>query len=150
MYNAALVMQAQLQAIGMSVRLEVQDWPATIATRDNQHDAWNYHFTGWGTNMSLGYLAVFKFLAQPRPIYNFADPTDTVADFDAAYDDMLNLPTLEERAEAFARAQEAVMEHGMALPFGWLTKNQATRANVQNFVPFRIPRMYNVWMEEAS
>ena len=36
MYNAALVMQAQLQAIGMNVRLEVQDWPATIATRDNQ------------------------------------------------------------------------------------------------------------------
>jgi peptide/nickel transport system substrate-binding protein len=149
MYNAALVMQAQLQAIGMNVRLEVQDWPATIATRDNQHDAWNYHFTGWGTNMSLGYLAVFKFLAQPRPIYNFADPTDTVADFDAAYQDMLNLPTVEERAEAFARAQQAVMEHGMALPFGWLTKNQATRANVHNFVPFRIPRMYNVWIEAS-
>ena len=63
---------------------------------------------------------------------------------------MLNLTTFEERAEAFARAQHAVMEHGMALPFGWLTKNQATRANVHNFVPFRIPRMYNVWMDEAS
>ena len=60
MYNAALVMQAQLQAIGMNVRLEVQDWPATIATRDNQPDAWNYHFTGWGTNTSLGYLAVLQ------------------------------------------------------------------------------------------
>ena len=80
MYNAALVMQAQLQAIGMNVRLEVQDWPATIATRDNQADAWNYHFTGWGTNSSLGYLAVFKFLAKPKPIYNFANPEDTVAD----------------------------------------------------------------------
>jgi peptide/nickel transport system substrate-binding protein len=149
MYNAALVMQAQLQAIGMNVRLEVQDWPATIATRDNQPDAWNYHFTGWGTNTSLGYLAVFKFLAKPRPIYNFANPEDTVADFDEAYHDMLNLTTFEERAEAFARAQYAVMEHGIALPFGWLTKNQATRANVHNFVPFRIPRMYNVWMETS-
>ena len=28
MYNAALVMQEQLKAIGMNVRLEVQDWPA--------------------------------------------------------------------------------------------------------------------------
>ena len=150
MYNAALVMQAQLQAIGMNVRLEVQDWPATIATRDNQPDAWNYHFTGWGTNTSLGYLAVFKFLAKPTPIYNFANPEDTVAEFDEAYNDMLNLTTFEERAEAFGRAQQAVMEHGIALPFGWLTKNQATRANVHNFVPFRIPRMYNVWMDEAS
>jgi peptide/nickel transport system substrate-binding protein len=150
MYNAALVMQAQLQAIGMNVRLEVQDWPATIATRDNQHDAWNYHFTGWGTNTSLGYLAVFKFLARPSPIYNFGNPDDTDEVFDAAYHDMLNLPTVEERAEAFARAQYRVMENGIALPFGWLTKNQATRSNVHNFVPFRIPRMYNVWMEDAS
>jgi peptide/nickel transport system substrate-binding protein len=150
MYNAALVMQAQLQAIGMNVRLEVEDWPATIATRDKQPDAWNYHFTGWGTNTSLGYLAVFKFLAKPRPIYNFAHPDDTDPVFDAAYHDMLNLPTFEERAKAFARAQYEVMANGLALPFGWLTKNQATRSNVHNFVPFRIPRMYNVWMEKPS
>ncbi|HEX6141333.1 MAG TPA: ABC transporter substrate-binding protein [Geminicoccaceae bacterium] len=150
MYNAALVMQAQLQDIGMNVRVEVQDWPATIATRDNQHDAWNYHFTGWGTNTSLGYLAVFKFLSAPRPIYNFKNPEDVNEEFQAAYDEMLSLPTVEERYAAFARAQEAVMEHGLALPFGWLTKNQAVRSNVHNFVPFRIPRMYNVWMDEAS
>ena len=148
MYNAALVMAEQLKAIGMNVRLEVQDWPATIATRDKNHDAWNYHFTGWGTNAALGYLAVFKFLAKPKPIYNFKNPNDTDPVFDAAYDDMISKPTLEERLEAFARAQYRVMEHGLALPFGWLTKNQAVRANVKNFVPFRIPRMYNVWMEK--
>lgn len=149
MYNAALVMAEQLKDIGMNVRLEVQDWPATIATRDKQKDAWNYHFTGWGTNSSLGYLAVFKFLAKPRPIYT-TDLGKTDEVFDKAYSDMLSLPTFEERAEAFARAQYRVMEHGISLPFGWLTKNQAVRANVHNFVPFRIPRMYNVWMEEGS
>lgn len=148
MYNAALVMSEQLKDIGMNVRLVVQDWPATIATRDKQPDGWNYHFTGWGTNTSLGYLAVFKFLAKPRPIYNFANPEDTDTVFDAAYDDMLNKPTFEERAEAFARVQYRVMENGLALPFGWLTKNQATRSNVHNFVPFRIPRMYNVSMTQ--
>jgi peptide/nickel transport system substrate-binding protein len=148
MYNAALVMAEQLQDIGMNVRVEVQDWPATLATRDNNPDAWNYHFTGWGTNTSLGYLAVFKFLTMPKPIYALSNPeanTDPV--FNAAYDDMISLPTFEERKEAFARVQQRVMEHGMALPFGWLTKNQAVRSNVNNFVPFRIPRMYNVWME---
>lgn len=146
MYNAALVMGEQLKAVGMNVRLSVQDWPATIAIRDKEPDAWNYHFTGWGTNSSLGYLAVFKFLAKPRPIYNFKNPEDTDPVFDAAYDDMLNKPTFEERAGAFARVQEEVLKNGLALPFGWLTKNQATRSNVENFVPFRIPRMYNVSM----
>lgn len=150
MYNAALVMAEQLKDIGMNVRLEVQDWPATIATRNNQWDAWNYHFTGWGTNSSLGYLAVFKFLAKPRPIYVPAEGGQTDEVFDAAYADMLGLPTFEERAEAFGRVQYRVMEHGLSLPFGWLTKNQAVRANVHNFVPFRIPRMYNVWMDAES
>ncbi len=147
MYNAALVMGEQLKAIGMNVRLSVQDWPATIATRDKQHDAWNYHFTGWGTNTSLGYLAVFKFLAMPNPIYNFKNPADSSPAFNKAYHDMLNKPTFDERAAAFAEVQRIVLEEGISLPFGWLTKNQAARANVNNFVPFRIPRMYNVSME---
>jgi peptide/nickel transport system substrate-binding protein len=121
-----------------------------LATRNNQHDAWNYHFTGWGTNTSLGYLAVFKFLAAPRPIYNFAHPENSDPVFDAAYTAMVNSPTFEERAEAFANVQYRVMEYGLALPFGWLTKNQAVRDNVHNFVPFRIPRIYNVWMEPSS
>jgi peptide/nickel transport system substrate-binding protein len=32
-----------------------------------------------------------------------------------------------------------------AIPFGSLTKVQGARANVKGFVPFRIPRMSNVW-----
>lgn len=150
MYTAALVMSEQLKAIGMNVRLEVQDWPATIATRDKNPDAWNYHFTGWGTNSALGYLAVFKFLAKPAPIYNMKDPTATDPVFDAAYADMVGKPTFEERAAAFANVQYRVMEYGIGLPFGWMNKTQATRSNVKNFVPFRIPRMYNVYMEKAS
>ncbi len=151
MYNAALVMSEQLQDIGMNVRVEVQDWPATIATRNKNPDAWNYHFTGWGTNTSLGYLAVFKFLAPPQPIYAMSDPEKNMDEaFNTAYTEMMNGANFEVRKEAFAEAQRVVMEDGLALPFGWLTKNQAARSNVHNFVPFRIPRMYNVWMGSTS
>jgi peptide/nickel transport system substrate-binding protein len=152
MYNAALVMAEQLKAIGMKVRLEVTDWPTTINRRDSEIDTWNYHFTGWGTNSALGAIAVLKFLAPPNPIYfpirhseQFKDKQDPV--FAQLWNDMTTKPTFEERKAAFGRAQYRVMEHGMALPFGWLTKYQAVRSNVQNFVPFRIPRIYNVWIE---
>ncbi len=41
--------------------------------------------------------------------------------------------------------QKYVLDQVYALPFGSLTKVQAVRANVEGFVPFRIPRVYNVW-----
>jgi peptide/nickel transport system substrate-binding protein len=63
----------------------------------------------------------------------------------AAWNDMNNLPDPAGRQQAFVRAQQIVLEKVMEVPFGSLTKVQATRANVQGFKPFRIPRMSNVW-----
>jgi peptide/nickel transport system substrate-binding protein len=40
-----------------------------------------------------------------------------------------------------------VLQRVYALPFGSLTKVQAVRSNVQGFVPFRIPRFSNVWVQ---
>ena len=57
--------------------------------------------------------------------------------------------TLEEpgaRQAAFARMQTIVLERVYALPFGAFTKTQGVRANVKGFVPFRIPRVANVWL----
>ena len=48
---------------------------------------------------------------------------------------------------AFANMQRMVLERAYALPFGSLTKVQAVRSNVQGFVPFRIPRFSNVWVQ---
>jgi peptide/nickel transport system substrate-binding protein len=33
------------------------------------------------------------------------------------------------------------------LKLGDLTKVQAARANVKGFIPYRIPRLWNVWFE---
>ena len=46
--------------------------------------------------------------------------------------------------------QKYVLEQVYAVPFGSLTKVQAVRSNVKGFVPFRIPRMSNVWFAELS
>jgi peptide/nickel transport system substrate-binding protein len=44
--------------------------------------------------------------------------------------------------------QKLVLERVYAIPFGSLTKVQAVRSNVSGFVPFRIPRMANVWLQQ--
>jgi peptide/nickel transport system substrate-binding protein len=144
MYNSALVMQQQLQAVGINAQLKVVDWPTSVQMSLKPDAGWNFFYTGWGTQPALGALDTMQFLAPPAQSYL---PKDGKPDPDmaAAWTDMNTLPTAEARQDAFARMQKLTLERVYAVPFGSLTKVQATRANVQGFKPFRIPRMSNVW-----
>ena len=54
MYNAALVMGEQLKAIGMTVKIEVSDWPTVRKKQQDKSYAWNIYFTGFGTGPAVG------------------------------------------------------------------------------------------------
>ena len=69
MYNSALVMQQQLQAVGINAQMKVVDWPTSVQMMRNTTEGWNFHFTGWGTQPALGPLAVMQFLVQPNATY---------------------------------------------------------------------------------
>ena len=49
--------------------------------------------------------------------------------------------------ETFGKFQERVYEQVLFLKFGDLMRKQASRANVKGFMPYRIPRLWNVWIE---
>ena len=57
MYNSALVMQQQLQAVGINAQMKVVDWPTSVQMALNTTTGWNFFFTGWGTQPALGALA---------------------------------------------------------------------------------------------
>ena len=97
-----------------------------------------------GAKAIMDGLATMAFMAPPLAYYMPKEGKDD-PDLLAAWRDMNSKPTKEERKAAFARAQEAILTKALAFPFGSLTKVQASRANVEGFVPFRIPRMSNVW-----
>lgn len=145
MYNSALVMQQQLQAVGINAQMKVTDWPTSVQMFRNTTEGWNFHFTGWGTQPALGALATMQFLVSPGASYKPPGDKDD-PDVLAAWNDMNTLPTPAERQAAFARMQKLVLERVYAVPFGSFTKVQGVRSNVKGFVPFRIPRMANVWM----
>jgi peptide/nickel transport system substrate-binding protein len=147
MYNAALVMAEQLKAIGVNASLKVVDWPTSIALRRKPDSGWNYFFTGWGTEPSLGPVPTMQVLVPPAPVYS-PKPGEEDPELAADFADMLNLPTSAGRQAAFAKMQKRTLEQAYVLPFGALTKVQAVRANVKGFSPFRIPRMSNVWFQE--
>ncbi|MFL5254671.1 MAG: ABC transporter substrate-binding protein [Rhodopila sp.] len=146
MYNSALIVQQQLQAVGINAQMKVVDWPASVQMMQNTTEGWNLHFTAWGTQPALGALAAMQFLVQPNATYkplNGEDDPDVLA----AWNDMNTLPTPEGRQKAYVVMQKLVLERVYAIPLGSVTKIQAVRANVGGFVPFRIPRMANVWLE---
>ncbi len=146
MYTAALVMSEQLKAVGINAELLVMDWPASVNKQQNSGDGWNFFFTGYGTNTSLGGVEPLRFHAHP---FNTYKPKDNKPDeeFMKAWNDMLNSKSIEDRRAAFGRGQARILDQVLALPFGSLTKVQAVRANVEGFKPFRIPRMSNVWIK---
>jgi len=144
MYNSALVMQQALQSIGINAQLKVTDWPTSVNMALKPDTGWNFFYTGWGTQPALGPIDTIAFLAPPSSLYMPKDGKDD-PDLVAAWSDMNTLPSEEGRKEAFARAQKLVLERVYCVPFGSLTKVQATRVNVQGFKPFRIPRVSNVW-----
>jgi peptide/nickel transport system substrate-binding protein len=144
MYNSALVMQQQLQAVGINAQMKVVDWPTSVQMQQNTTEGWNFFFTGWGTQPALGALATMQSLVQPNATYKPMGGKDD-PDLLTAWNDMNTMPTVEGRQEAFARMQKLVLERVYAVPFGSFTKVQAIRSDVNGFVPFRIPRMSNVW-----
>ncbi|MBS0643439.1 MAG: ABC transporter substrate-binding protein [Acetobacteraceae bacterium] len=145
MYNSALVMQQQLQAVGINAQMKVVDWPTSVQMMQNTTEGWNFHFTGWGTQPALGALATMQFLIMPNATYKPKGGKDD-PDMLAAWNDMNTLPTPEGRQQAFVRMQKLIFDRVYAVPFGSFTKIQAVRSNVNGFTPFRIPRMANVWM----
>lgn len=147
MYNSALVMQQELQAVGINAQLKVTDWPTSVQLSQHSDSGWNFFYTGWGTQPALGALATMQFFAPPNAVYRPAEGKDD-AELVRLWNDMNRLPTPEGRQRAFAAMQKYVLEQVYAIPFGSFTKVQGVRSNVKGFVPFRIPRMADVWFQQ--
>ena len=149
MYTAALVMSEQLKAVGMNAELLVLDWPASVQKQQNKADpsGWNFFFTGYGTNTSLGGAGGD---ALPRTAVQHLP-----AQGRRARRGVREVLRRDHQRQDAGRAQGGVRAGaGSAcstrcwrVPFGTLTKVQAVRANVEGFRPFRIPRMSNVWLK---
>lgn len=141
MYKAAQIVSEQLKAIGLKVRVDVFDWATALKHRRNK-DAWNLWFTGQGTGPSVGPFSALKDVVSPQKNQFVADET-----LDKLFAELVAGATIEERKATFGKFQDRVYEQVLFLKFGDLVRKQAARANVKGFVPYRIPRMWNVWVE---
>ncbi len=139
MYDASIVVSEQLKAIGINAVLDVSDWPTAVDKRKKK-ETWNLFFTGFGTGTAVGARAAVMNYLQPRNMcFSPGDPV-----LEASYQRMGTEITLEARKKAFAEVQARIYEQVYGLKFGDYYKWTATRSNVKGFVPYRIPRLWNV------
>jgi peptide/nickel transport system substrate-binding protein len=146
LYNSALVTAQQLKGVGINAELLVLDWPTALQKSMKGTPDWNFFFTGWITYVAVGGMQTLRPMAEPNPVYTPPDGKTDPA-FMRAFEDVSNGATLEIRQGAFARAQQIALDDVMVIPTGVMPKVQGVRANVQHYVPFYNPRMYNVWVK---
>jgi peptide/nickel transport system substrate-binding protein len=142
MYDAAVVMVEQMKQIGFKVRMDPVDLPTGAARQRKADGGWHVSFTGLGTGPSVGPFGALVLMVGANSLNHAPDPV-----FDKLYAEMQTGATLDARRATFAKAQERLYEQVKMLKMGDLTKVQAARSNVKGFIPYRIPRLWNVWLE---
>ncbi len=140
--RAAVVIAEQLQNVGINAVINQVDWPTALNIR-LQDEGWN----GWTLQMGIepvqGPVAMIATLASPaRP--HFAVPD---AELDALYQELISGMTVAERQETHKRIQARLYEIFASIKIGDSGLMQAGRANVKGFVPYRFPRVHDVWIE---
>jgi peptide/nickel transport system substrate-binding protein len=129
----------QLRAVGMQVKLNVMDWPTAMSTH-NKADAWNL----WPVMM--GFLPAdpyteFGFFTGPSPMQLKPD-----AGLEEAQVKLANALSREEQIAAVKQFQMRMYEQVICIKCGDVGIVQATRANIVNYAPYRIPRMWDCWL----
>jgi peptide/nickel transport system substrate-binding protein len=145
MYTEALVMAEQLKAVGINAKLNVTDWPGSGAIRRNRPDQWNIYFTGWTTGPSIGPRDAINDVSPVGNLQNLSEPDLVLS---AAWTDMATRLDQAGRLEAFRRAQARIYEQAYVYKLSDVSRFQATQAHVKNYVPYRIVRFYNVWLDK--
>jgi len=133
------VAQEQLRAIGMNIRLNVVDWPTAFQMR-TRPEGWHIWTLQMGIEPFEGPYNVVAFWTAPQQSQHVRDEV-----IDASYRKLTTALQLSERQAAVREFQQRMYENVVAIKCGDTGRIQATRANVENYRPYRIPRMWDCW-----
>jgi len=142
MYQSALVIQQQLIAVGMNVKLEVYDWPGSLERRRDL-DAWDMFTSGHSTRFDptandFYFRPTTTFFAYDNPeMVSFLDAAATTADFD-------------ERYRNYEAAQRIMFEDAVWLKLFDMFLHQAHASSVQGYQPWVMSHFTNVWLDTTS
>lgn len=123
-YNASLVIQQELEKVGLNVKLEVYDWP-TLLEKIEDPSAYDLNIMGWGPQpepTSYGFL---------RRGYDsgWADSDE----FDQLIEDFRTQPSLDQTADPYDAILQWTADHIPFIKTGDSNRIATTSTKVNNF-----------------
>jgi peptide/nickel transport system substrate-binding protein len=138
--DAATVFQQQMAQIGVNVELKVADWP-TVSKIGFTDEGWNFWTHGFGIEPFEGPASVIA----PWVKGNSQRKADPAID---AYFDKINAEmNVEAQKKIFNEFQARMADEAIALNLGNYGLFQVASSKLKNFKPYRITRMWGVWLE---
>lgn len=142
-YDAGIVIERQLKAIGLNVKVVTYDWPTVLTYRETG-EIWNMIPSGTGIEPYLGVYGGFeRIFSGPNNLYNSKDTSGQ----DAAWAKLMSATEASQRAEAAKLIGEQLWKDLGYVKLADYGLYQATTAKVENYKPYRMPRMWDVWFK---
>ena len=138
--DAATMVQERLKDLGVAIDIQVADWP-TVSKIGYTPNGWNFWTHGFGIEPYEGPASVMQPWVNGVSMLKPDPEIDRLyAAFNAELDEA-------KRKAIFAAFQTHFYDQAVAMKAGNYGIFQAATTKLTNFAPYRIPRMWGVWLE---
>ena len=139
--DVATVFQQRLAQIGVNVDLSVADWP-TVSKVGFTPTGWHFWTHGFGIEPYEGPASVIA------PWVGGTSQQKADPEIDRLHQAINAEMDPAKRKELFSQFQKHMYEQAVAVQAGDYGVFQPATAKLKNFEPYRIPRMWGVWLEK--
>ena len=139
--DTATIIQQQLAQIGVTVELKVSDWPTTSKIGLGSDQGWNFWTHGFGIEPFEGPASVMQPWVNGQG-QRKADPV-----VDALFEKINAEMNPEVQKQLFTEFENRMAEQAIAINLGDYGVFQVASSKLKNFKPYRIPRMWGVWLD---
>jgi peptide/nickel transport system substrate-binding protein len=138
--DVATVMQQQLAQVGINIELKVADWP-TVSKVGFTDEGWGFWTHGFGIEPFEGPASVIS------PWVKGLSQRKTAPAIDSLFDKINAEMDVDAQKKIFTEFEKHMTDDAVALNVGQYGLFQIASAKLKNFKPYRIPRMWGVWLD---
>ena len=139
--DTATVIQQQAAQVGINIEIKVADWPTTSKIGLGSDQGWNLWTHGFGIEPYEGPASAMSHWVKGQG-QRKADPV-----IDGLFEKFNGEMNLEAQRKLFADFEQRMADQAIAVNMGNYGLFQVATARLKNFKPYRIPRMWGVWLD---